>query len=216
MENNTVVPTAEVVDVQENVTSRYHEDDFLNELYARMKQHNQDTSKLHSRVGDTGDAPGTIYTLTGELGLGEIRNDNNVVTGVYPAFRTVQGKLISVKQLMCPSNLDGYIFDNTSEYIHKFNDANGQTQTKKVKSNIMANFLTEDGRPGLYNKPEERIFEDYILFIRQNPSKFANKSCQYIGKAIKPYQSSKPGSFSGESWEAGWDRVMETKLWRIL
>lgn len=213
MENNTVVPTAEVADVQENVAARYHEDDFLNELYAKMTDHNQDTNKLNSRVGDTGIAPGEQFTLTGELKVAEVKDEAGNVTSVYPAFVTKEGKEISVKQFMGVSSLVGYVFDNKTEYPHQYTDANGE-HTDMIKSNVKTGF---NGTPKSWFSPSQRVLKDFILYVRTHKAEFANKKATYLGYAIKPYTAKQDGSspFGDESWSADNKRVIKQKLWKL-
>lgn len=212
MEDSIDITTAQV-EAQENVASAYSDDAYLNELVAEMASHNQDVNKLNSKVGDTGVTPGESFTLTGELVIAKVKDDAGNVTSVYPAFATREGKEISVKQFMGISSLVGYVFDNVTEYPHQYDDDKGNHEDL-IKSNVVANF---NGKPGSWYNPTQRVLKDFILYVRNNKSAFANKKATYLGYALKPYSAKKDGAspFGTETWEEGYKRVIKQKLWKL-
>lgn len=173
--------------------------------------------KNADRVSGAGIAPKEIFTLTGEFAKAQMADGTE-----YTVLKTVEGRDLSIRQVMGQASLSGYEFDQSKEFPHQyFNDAENadgtierKVVTLKVKPTIFAGFDSKTWKACPYLSL--RNFS-YAYFPYGDDKPLKGVKVMYCGKAVRPYTAktnSKPTNT--EKYEAGMERVIETSVWSVM
>lgn len=186
---------------------KFLENEFVKSFLAVYeKSHNaEQVAKLKERtVGNNGYTVGQIFTLTGEIATKE--NEINGVTQVYIILKTKEGAELSLMSLMGVSSLNGYKFDK--EYTVEY-DVDGEKKTREVKST-----MPEKDFKLAWSIPTRNLLE-LAAMIADGSFSVKDKKVTFLGTAVKPYTAKKDGEQNGESYQAGYARAIETKIWSV-
>lgn len=186
---------------------KFLENEFVKSFLAVYeKSHDsKQVAKLKERtVGNNGYSINQTFTLTGEIATKE--NEINGVTQVYIILKTKEGAELSLMSLMGVSSLNGYKFDK--EYPVEF-DVDGEKKTREVKST-----MPEKDFAKAWSIPTRNLLE-LASMIADGTLPLEGKKATFLGTAVKPYTAKKEGEQNGESYQEGYARAIETKIWSV-
>ena len=186
---------------------KFLENEFVKSFLAVYEKHHdaKQVAKLKERtVGNNGYTIGQTFTLTGEIATKE--NEINGVTQVYLILKTKEGAELSLMSLMGVSSLNGYKFDKAYPVEY---DVNGEKKTREVQST-----MPEKDFSKAWVIPTRNLLE-LASMIADGTLSLADKKVTYLGTAVKPYPAKQDGEQNGESYQAGYARAIETKLWSV-
>ena len=106
------------------------------------------------------------------------------------------------------SSLKGYVLDNDVEIQFLGND--NMITTRKVQS-----YLIKDFDFAQVWQPPTRNYLDLAAKIAEGDLNLINAKVTYLGIAVKPFKAKKRGMHSGEEFDVGFQRVIETHLWSL-
>jgi hypothetical protein len=166
----------------------------------------KEVEKLESRnVGNNGYYIGQTFTLTGEVEWKE--NKINDETQVYWYLTTQEGAELSLQSLMGISSLKGYLLEGSTEVeFVDGNDKKSRTVTAEVKAGTNEKSLWT---------PKSRHFLTEVQNILEGRESLEGKTVTFLGTAVKPIEAKKSGKQNGETYEKGYKRAIETKLWSV-
>jgi hypothetical protein len=166
----------------------------------------KEVEKLEERtVGNNGYYIGQEFTLTGEIDWKE--QDVNGTKQVYWFLKTQEGTELSLQSLMGISSLKGYLLEGSTEV--EFVDGNApksRTVTAEVKAGTTEKSLWI---------PKSRHFLTEVQNILESRENLEGKTVTFLGTAVKPIVAKKSGKQNGETYEKGYKRAIETKLWSV-
>lgn len=186
---------------------KFLENEFVKSFLAVYeKSHNaEQIAKLKERtVGNNGYTVGQTFTLTGEIATKE--NEINGVTQVYIILKTKEGAELSLMSLMGVSSLNGYKFDKAYPVEY---DVNGEKKTREVQST-----MPEKEFAKAWSIPTRNLLE-FAAMIADGSFPVKDKKVTFLGTAVKPYTAKKDGEQNGESYQEGYARAIETKIWAV-
>lgn len=186
---------------------KFLENDFVKSFLAVYEQHHSadDVAKLKERVvGSNGYTVGQTFTLTGEIAVKE--NTINDKKQVYLILKTKEGTELSLMSLMGVSSLNGYKFDKA--YPHEW-DIDGEKKSRDVVAT-----MPEKDFSKAWVIPTRNLLE-LAAMIADGTLSLKDKKATFLGTAIKPYPAKKDDTQNGESYKAGYARVIETKIWAV-
>lgn len=186
---------------------KFLENEFVKSFLAVYeKSHTaEQVAKLKERVvGNNSYTVGQTFTLTGEIATKE--NEINGVTQVYIILKTKEGAELSLMSLMGVSSLKGYKFDKA--YPVEF-DINGEKKTREVEST-----MPEKDFKQAWVIPTRNLLE-LAAMIADGTLPLKDKKVTFLGTAVKPYPAKQDGEQNGESYQAGYARAIETKIWSV-
>lgn len=186
---------------------KFLENEFVKSFLAVYEKHHdaKQVAKLKERtVGNNGYTIGQVFTLTGEIATKE--NEINGVTQVYIILKTKEGAELSLMSLMGISSLSGYKFDKA--YPVDF-DIDGEKKTREVQST-----MPEKDFAKAWVIPTRNLLE-LASMIADGSLSLTDKKVTFLGTAVKPYTAKKDGEQNGESYQAGYNRAIESKIWSV-
>ena len=186
---------------------KFLENEFVKSFLTVYEQHHnaEEVAKLKERtVGNNGYTVGQTFTLTGEIATKT--NEINGATQVYIVLKTKEGAELSLMSLMGVSSLNGYKFDQA--YPVEF-DVDGEKKTREVKST-----MPEKDFMKVWSIPTRNLLE-LAAMIADGTLPLKDKKVTFLGTAVKPYPAKTDGKQNGESYQAGYARAIETKLWSV-
>lgn len=186
---------------------KFLENEFVKSFLAVYEKHHdaKQIAKLKERtVGTNGYTVGQVFTLTGEIATKE--NEINGKTQVYIILKTKEGAELSLMSLMGVSSLNGYKFDK--EYTVEF-DVDDEKKTREVKST-----MPEKDFKLAWTIPTRNLLE-LASMIADGTLPLKDKKVTFLGTAVKPYTAKQDGEQNGESYQAGYSRAIETKIWSV-
>ena len=176
-------------------------------IYTINCEKNIDVMSIRERrVGCNGYTLGQKFILTGEIKTKISEIDG--VKYVYIVLSTKEGIDLSLASLMGVSSLKGYVLDNDVE-IQFLGDDN-MIMTRKVQS-----YLIKDFDFAQVWQPPTRNYLDLAAKIAEGDLNLVNAKVTYLGIAVKPFKTKKRGMHSGEEFDVGFQRVIETHLWSL-
>lgn len=185
---------------------KFLENDFVQAFLAVYEMHHdaKEVAKLKERtVGNNGYTVGQSFTVT------EIAHKTNEINGktqVYIILKTEEGAELSLMALMGVSSLNGYKFDKA--YPVEF-DVDGEKKTREVKST-----MPEKDFSKAWVVPTRNLLE-LAAMIADGSYPMKGKKVTFLGTAVKPYTAKTEGEQNGESYQAGYARAIETKIWSV-
>lgn len=166
----------------------------------------KEVEKLESRnVGNNGYYIGQTFTLTGKVEWKENKIDDK--TQVYWYLTTEEGTELSLQSLMGISSLKGYLLEGSTEVeFLDGNDKKSRTVTAEVKAGTTEKSLWT---------PKSRHFLTEVQNILESRENLEGKTVTFLGTAVKPIEAKKGGKQNGETYDKGYKRAIETKLWSV-
>lgn len=186
---------------------KFLENEFIKSFLAVYEQHHdaKQVAKLKERtVGNNGYTVGQTFTLTGEIATKT--NEINDTTQVYIILKTKEGTELSLMSLMGVSSLNGYKFDKS--YPVDF-DIDGEKKTREVQSTMQEKDFSK-----AWVIPTRNLLE-LASMIADGSLPLTDKKVTFLGTAVKPYTAKKDGEQNGESYQAGYNRAIESKIWSV-
>lgn len=186
---------------------KFLENEFVKSFLTVYEKHHdaKEVAKMKERtVGNNGYSVGQTFTLTGEIATKE--NEINGKIQVYIILKTKEGAELSLQSLMGVSSLNGYKFDK--EYTVEY-DVDDEKKTRTVKST-----MPEKDFVKAWSIPT-RNFLELAAMISDGSFPTKDKKVTFLGTAVKPYIAKQDGEQNGESYQAGYARAMETKIWAV-
>lgn len=157
-------------------------------------------------VGNNGYYIGQQFTLTGEIDWKE--QDVNGTKQVYWFLITEEGAELSLQSLMGISSLKNYLLEGEVVVEYK-GEKNAKTE-RKVTASVQEGTTEND----LW-VPKSRHFLTEVQNILEGVENLKNKKVTFLGTAVRPINAKKDGTQNGESYNKGWKRAIETKLWSV-
>mgnify|MGYP003296103724 CR=1 FL=1 len=186
---------------------KFLENEFVKSFVTIYEKHHEakEVARLKERtVGNNGYTVGQTFTLTGEIAIKE--NEINGKTQVYIILKTNEGAELSLMSLMGVSSLNGYKFDKS--YTVEF-DVDGEKKTREVQST-----MPEKDFAKAWSIPTRNLLE-LAAMIADGTLPTKDKKVTFLGTAVKPYIAKRDGEQNGESYQTGYARAIETRLWSV-
>lgn len=213
MGNNSRRAQAQTEEPQNEVVKKgYENNEFVKNFVATYKANHpgKDLTKLTNRVvGNNGYAVDQSFTLTGEIGIGEVKDDKGKVTATYVVLKTEEGTDLSLMQLMGVSSLRGYA-ERGTELIEEYDNQQGKKQERK----IVGDFDHEEFASCW--KPKTRVFLELAAMIADKVEDLTGKTVTFRGTACKQTTAKDAGESFGEKYKKDYKRVIQTKMWTIV
>lgn len=186
----------------------YQENEFVKNflsVYAANNGSKTPEELLNRTVGNNGFALGQRDKLTGDIKIRETEIDGKKQT--FIVLPTENGNEFSLMSLMSVSSLKGY---SLTESVEVEFDVKNAKQTRSVKSDLIEDFDFAD-----VWQPKSRNLLELAAMIADKEINLTGKTVTFLGTAVKPFIAKKDGEMFGESYKKGYQRAIETKLWKI-
>lgn len=173
-----------------------------------------DEKRLTRQEGGNGYVPGEKVTLTDEVGMADVRdNDTNKVIAKYPAIKLSNNSWFSLKHLVKPS-LAGYSF--TGKFVED-EDGEGKIVGDHAEGGTLRVADVDPkfnpaGADQFFDFGTRNLLEIYVLIKEGNVS-VDGTELTFRGTACRPIKAKKKSPLPSMPYKVGANRVMRQQIW---